>query len=539
MHALTPPSDTSLVLRRLPADHAPRRVSTLLQHSPGPWPVHDSAAARVLDTLAAQPLPPHTLMQRAGLGVARLAMALAPHARRIDVLAGAGNNGGDGYEAALHLHRAGRTVVLHALGERSAWPPDAAASRQQARNAGVQIVDGLDPAALARSDLVIDALLGRGLARPASGALAETIRLLRGHAAPVLAVDLPSGLPADTGALEVGAACVRARWTLALLSIAPGLFTASGRDHAGEVWWDDLGVQLRHPDAPAPAAWLHSPAWVDSVWPVRRHAQHKGSFGDVRVVGGDRSMTGAALLAARTALCVGAGRVHVHLLDPGAPRLDPVHPELMHGELPDAAGLRNATVVAGCGGGSAIRAQLPVLMADAGRLLLDADALNALAQDPALRHQLRERRDRGDPSVLTPHPLEAARLLGCSAAEVQADRLRASRALAQETGAVVVLKGSGSLVTAPDGLPWINTSGNAALATPGSGDVLAGWIGGLWSQLAGSRQGSTGPGTAWSEAELAARHAVHQHGLRAQQLSPDGEVLVASRLVPLQGRTAG
>jgi len=163
--------------------------------------------------------------------------------------------------------------------------------------------------------------------------------------------------------------------------------------------------------------------------------------------------------------------------------------------------------------------------------VLDADALNAVAQDSNLRDRLRQRRDAGRPTILTPHPLEAARLLGCSAAEVQADRLKAARSLASDTGAVVVLKGSGSLIASPDAIPWINTSGNAALATPGSGDVLSGWIGGLWSQLAGSSPNS-GKTLAWSEAELAARHAVHQHGQRAEQLSPSGDVLIASRLMP-------
>ncbi|WP_338413071.1 NAD(P)H-hydrate dehydratase [uncultured Sphaerotilus sp.] len=509
----------------------PVQLSTLIRTAAGPWPTHDSAASRAIDALSAQDLPPHTLMQRAGQAVARLAMALTPNARRIDVLAGNGNNGGDGYEAALHLHRAGRQVVVHAFGRDTAWPPDAAASRQQAQAAGVRIVDGLDTAEWSRSELVIDALLGRGLTRPASGELAEAIRLLRGHAAPVLAVDLPSGLPGDTGALEVGAPCVQARWTLALLTLAPGLFTARGRDYAGEIWWDDLGASLTQAGIPPPAAWLHSPVWADSVWPARHHAQHKGSFGDVWVLGGGRSMTGAPLLAARTALCVGAGRVYAHLLDPDAQRLDPLHPELMLADAPDAARLQNATVVAGCGGGQAIQAYLPDTLRHAARLVLDADALNALAGDTQLGEALRERRDNGLPTVLTPHPLEAARLLGCSAAEVQSDRLVAARTLAARTGAVVVLKGSGSLIASPDSIPWINTSGNAALATPGSGDVLAGWIAGMWSQLTGGRSGKNAS-LVWSEAELAARHAVYQHGLRAEQLSPAGDVLVASRLIP-------
>jgi hydroxyethylthiazole kinase-like uncharacterized protein yjeF len=510
---------------------APVHLSTRLRTVAGPWPTHDSAASRAIDALSAQDLPPHTLMQRAGHAVARLAMALTPHARRIDVLAGNGNNGGDGYEAALRLHQAGWTVVVHAFGRDTARPPDAAASRRQAQAAGVRIVDGLDPTEWSRSELVIDALLGRGLTRPASGELAEAIRRLRGHAAPVLAVDLPSGLPGDTGALAVDAPCVQARWTLALLTLAPGLFTASGRDHAGDLWWDDLGITPTPAATPAPAAWLHSPVQAGSAWPTRLHAQHKGSFGDVRVLGGGRSMAGAALLAARTALCVGAGRVYAHLLDPDAQRLDPLHPELMLAGTPDAAPWQTATVVAGCGGGHAIRDHLPDALRQAARLVLDADALNALAEDDRLGAALRERRDNGLPTVLTPHPLEAARLLGCSTAEVQADRLVAARALATRTGAVVVLKGSGTLTASPDAIPWINTSGNAALATPGSGDVLAGWIGGLWSQLA-SGHADQRTAQAWSAAELAARHAVYLHGLRAEQLSPTGDALIASRLIP-------
>lgn len=531
-------STAARALPVLPADHRPVRLSERLEHRPGPWPLHDAAASRTLDALAAEALPAHALMQRAGLAVARLAMALAPHARRIHVLAGHGNNGGDGFEAALHLHRAGREVRLHVIGRDSddgraqAWPPDAAASRRQAELGGVAIVAGLAPQALGGADLVIDALLGRGLARPASGPVADAIRLCNGSGVPVLAVDLPSGLPGDTGALEVGAACVQARWTLALLSLAPGLLTAHGRDQAGEIWWDELGVQLAHPDFPAPAARLQGAAGLQSLWPARRHAQHKGSFGDVRILGGAGSMGGAALLAGRAALGAGAGRVWVDLLDEGAPRLDPVHPELMFAPTPADERLASSTVVAGCGGGEAVAARLAPLLAQAGRLLLDADALNALAADARLMQALHRRGAEGGPTLLTPHPLEAARLLGCSAAEVQADRLRAVRELASRSGAAVVLKGSGTLIgrPGPHHAPWINASGNAALATPGSGDVLAGWIAGLWSQIACGR--ATGAEAALDEAELAARRGVWLHGRRAERLAAGGSALVASRIVP-------
>jgi hydroxyethylthiazole kinase-like uncharacterized protein yjeF len=525
---------------------APLRIGTAPAPTPDGWPLHDAATSRQIEAAAASPLSPHTLMQRAGLGVARLAQAVAPHARRIVVLAGPGNNGGDGFEAALqlhqHLHRrqhpSSRDVVLHLLDSGHSCPPDAAASRQRAQDAGVPIVQGLGDTDLDHADLVLDALLGRGLSRPADGAMAQAIRQLAhtDSTIPVLAVDLPSGLPGDTGALAPQTACVRARWTLALLGLAPGLFTADGRDHAGEVWWDGLGLDWH--DTPfashAPAAWLHTGRHPAMAWPDRRHAQHKGSFGDVRVVGGDRSMAGAVLLAARAALGVGAGRVYAHPLDPDAPHLDPVHPELMLAGPPTPDLLAQATVVAGCGGGRAIRTCLPDLLTHAARLLLDADALNAVAADTTLRQRLRERHGHGLATVLTPHPLEAARLLGCNTAEVQSDRLHAARTLAPDTGAVVVLKGSGSVVAAPGQAPWINASGNAALATPGSGDVLAGWIGGLWSQLSG---GTARPDAAplWHDAARAARHAVHQHGLRAEQYRPAGEVLIASRLVPSSG----
>ena len=433
--------------------------------------------------------------------------------KKILFVCGNGNNGGDGFEAALHLHRAGREVRLHVIGRDSddgraqAWPPDAAASRRQAELDGVAIVAGLAPQALDGADLVIDALLGRGLARPASGPVADAIRLCNGSGVPVLAVDLPSGLPGDTGALEVSAACVQARWTLALLSLAPGLLTAHGRDQAGEIWWDDLGVQLAHPDFPAPAAWLQGATGLQALWPARRHAQHKGSFGDVRILGGAGSMGGAALLAGRAALGAGAGRVWVDLLDEHAPRLDPVHPELMFAPTPADERLASSTVVAGCGGGEAVAARLASLLAQAGRLLLDADALNALAADPRLMQALRQRGAQGRPTLLTPHPLEAARLLQITTGQVQADRLAAARQLARRFRCTVLLKGSGTIVAsaagATQGACVINPTGNARLATGGTGDVLAGLIGALWAQ--------------GLDAAQAAAQAAYRHGQLADE----------------------
>jgi hydroxyethylthiazole kinase-like uncharacterized protein yjeF len=460
----------------------------------------DIAYTRALEQRAAAALPPYTLMARAGEAVARLALALAPHAQRIWIAAGPGNNGGDGLEAAGHLQRWGKEVAVSLIGDAAALPADAQTALARAQAAGVRIGgETMDAPGLA-----IDALLGIGASRAPQGAIAAAIRQLNALPCPVLAIDLPSGLHADTGRL-LGDACIVAAHTLTMLTLKPGLFTATGRDHAGTVWWESLGVDA---STDAPQAWLSGTC----ATPARRHAQHKGSFGDVAVVGGGPGMSGAALLAARAAHAAGAGRVFVELLADGAAALDPLRPELMfrdHWSGSTPAVLGASTVVCGCGGGDAVRAPLPRLLSLAKRLVLDADALNALASDPTLAALLRARAGRGLATVLTPHPLEAARLLGCTTAEVQADRLHAAHELAARHLSIVVLKGSGSVIAAPGQTARINSTGNAALATAGTGDVLAGWLGGRWAQLA------SGDDEAAAAFALAVQ-AVAEHGAAAE-----------------------
>ncbi len=431
--------------------------------TPGPaWPLHDAAATRAIEAASAAGLPLHTLMQRAGAAVARLALALAPHARTVWVACGPGNNGGDGLEAAMRLRQWGGQPVVTWEGDEARAPADARASLQRAREAGVAFAAEPPPA----FDLAIDALYGLGSRRSLEGCAAHWAARMARSGAPVLAVDLPSGLDADTG--TCASASVQAHHTLSLLTLKPGLFTAQGRDASGQVWFDDLGVAA---DAQAAAARL-LPAPDD---PPRPHASHKGSWGDVAVIGGAPGMTGAALLAARAALHGGAGRVFVGLLDDGAMAVDPSQPELM---LRPVAALDFSALhlACGCGGGEAVHAVLPRAVQQARSLVLDADALNALANDSALQTSVRARGARGRPTVLTPHPLEAARLLQVTVHEVQADRLAAARALADRLGAVMVLKGSGTVVVAADGSAWINPTGSARLATAGTGDVLAGMV---------------------------------------------------------------
>ena len=239
--------------------------------------------------------------------MARLALAIAPHARRIWVAAGPGNNGGDGLEAAAILRRAGKDARALLIGDRGALPADAADAFARAQAAGVPLDAG--PEGLDGRDLAIDALLGIGATRAPEGRLADAMHRLNALACPVLAVDVPSGLDVDSGQ-AYGKACVVAHHTLALLTLKPGLFTAEGRDHAGRVWLDTLGIERRADEA-EPVAWLRGVPAGDRHRALRRHAAHKGSFGDVAVVGGAAGMVGAALLAARAAHAAGAGRVFV------------------------------------------------------------------------------------------------------------------------------------------------------------------------------------------------------------------------------------
>ena len=326
-----------------------------------PWALHGVAASRALEAAAAPGLPAHALMARAGLAVARLAAALAPHAGRIDVLAGPGNNGGDGWVAAAELHRAGRAVRVLCDADPSQLPGDAAWARQQALAAGVPHGSLASSGASEPPGLVIDALLGLGTTRPAAGPLAQAITWMNTCGSPVLAVDLPSGLNGDTG--QPTGPAVRAGHTLSLLTLKPGLFTAQGRDLAGCVWFDDLGLAddsaLKSTCTDTATAYL--PSWPEmlAAWPARTHAAHKGSFGDVWVVGGQAGMTGAAWLAGHAAATAGAGRVYCSLLDDAAPRPAPAHLELMtlaSAWTADPAALREVTLVVGCGGGPAVGA---------------------------------------------------------------------------------------------------------------------------------------------------------------------------------------
>lgn len=462
------------------------------------WPLFGTQSSRRLERDALATAAAHSLMEAAGLSVARLALAIAPHASTVWVAAGPGNNGGDGLVAARNLQQAGKQVRVSLLGQPDKLPADALHALQQAQQAGVPIETALP--ARVDSALAIDGLLGLGTSRPPDGDIAQAIDLLNHCGGPVLAVDLPSGLSGDTGML-LGQHAVRAMHTLALLSLKPGLFTGLGRDHAGTVWLETLGVDTG--SVPPDARLLGAPSW-----PQRRHSQHKGSFGDVLVIGGAKGMGGAAALAANAALTAGAGKVYVVALAEDDALHPSMRPELMPRSTAQALTpktLRSATVVCGCGGGESVRQHLPAVLADAARLVLDADALNAIAADSKLAQTLRQRSVQGLATLLTPHPLEAARLLQVTTAEVQANRMAAAQQLSASLRAGVVLKGSGSVIAFEGSTPSINSTGNARLGTAGSGDVLAGWIGGLWTQQADTNGRGAVEASAWLHGRAAER----------------------------------
>ena len=430
---------------------------------------------RRIEQAALATAPHGALMRRAGAAAAAAAVRLLPDGGRVLALAGPGNNGGDALEAAALLAYQGWAVTVRFCGNAAALPADAAAALARAQ-ASPAVFQPADPAA--GWDLVIDGLFGIGLARPITGELAALVSAVNRLSCPVLALDVPSGLDADTGAVVgLGGVAVRASHTVTFIAEKPGLHTADGRDCAGAVELATLQVD--------PALYPPPHSLLGEVWLFagalrpRRQNSHKGSFGDVGILGGAHGMAGAAVLAARTAAMSGAGRVYAGFIaEP--PAFDAMHPEIMCRRAAELD-LARAALVAGPGLGTSAEAH--ALLADAlaspAPLVLDADALNMVAADDQLHQALASR---AGATLMTPHPLEAARLLACGAAEIQADRLHAARRLAAACNAMVVLKGSGSVIARPDGLAVVNPTGNPALASAGTGDVLAGLCGALLAQ---------------------------------------------------------
>jgi hydroxyethylthiazole kinase-like uncharacterized protein yjeF len=417
-----------------------------------------------------------SLMERAGAAAAEFANGLiSDKSKDILVLAGPGNNGGDARIAAARLQEKFFRVAL------ASHPRELPADK--------------------RWGLVIDGLFGIGLARGITGEFAQLVEYANRQRCPVLALDVPSGIQSDTG--QVLGCAVRATHTLTFIGLKPGLLTLDGPDYCGAIRVASLGLDSSEIKA---NAWVAMPALFKDALKPRPRNFHKGMAGSVGILGGARGMTGAALLAGRAALKLGAGRVYVGLLQE-ALAVDFGFPEIMLRHADDVLGMDLDAVVAGPGLGRSEHAATLVGAALASEIacVLDADALNLMADDENLREACARRPAE---TLLTPHPAEAGRLLNLATAGVQADRLGAARALARRYNAHVVLKGNGSILVARDGHLFINTSGNPGMASAGMGDVLSGILGALLAQR------YTG--------ESALVLGVHLHGAAADELAARG-----------------
>ncbi|HEY9146816.1 MAG TPA: NAD(P)H-hydrate dehydratase, partial [Thiobacillus sp.] len=390
------------------------------------------------------------------------------------ILAGPGNNGGDALVAARHLSIQGCRVAVVSRADPARLPPDAARAWTAWRESGGAILADIPPSQ--RFSLVIDGLFGVGLARDVAGEEARWIAQANAMACPRLALDVPSGLDSDSG--QIRGCAVRADHTLTFLGLKPGLLTADGPDYAGELHLDTLGVD----PAALPRTMGSALTQLEDRHrlPARARNSHKGLYGHIGIIGGDAGMVGASLIAGRAALQAGAGSVTLGVLDTriavdfGEPRLMFSVPEkLVEMKLDGLA------IGPGLGQRPPARALVDAALAAACPLVLDADALNLLAGDAELAKRVASR---SHPTILTPHPGEAARLLGISPAGIQANRIEAAQRLGAQYHAHVALKGAGTVIAHPDGRYAINTTGGPWLAQAGSGDRLTGMVTALLGQ---------------------------------------------------------
>ncbi len=461
-------------------------------------------------------IPGYTLMQRAGKAAFELARTTWPDAREAVVLAGPGNNGGDGYVIADLARSAGMQVRVIPSGDHSGLKGDAARARDEYLEHGGQCVDFDAQQALPACDLVIDALLGSGLTRAVEGEFAALIQAMNAHPAPILSVDVPSGLDADRG-VALGVA-VSAQATITFVGMKLGLVTGAGRRHAGCLFFDDLQIPDEVSRAIPACSHRLSLDGLPALLGMRAADAHKGDFGHVLLVGGNAGMAGSVTLAAQAAARAGSGLVSVATVPQHASQISAACPEVMARGVRNSKELdpliRRATVLAigpGLGQDSWARDLLSKALELDLPTVVDADALNLLALDPVHKESW----------VLTPHPGEAARLLQASTLEIQQHRLERVQALQKQYGGVCVLKGCGTLVAAQEQVS-VCSAGNPGMASGGMGDVLTGIIAGLLAQ--------------GLELYDAARFGVQLHAQSADMAALDGErgLLASDLFSPLR-----
>ena len=415
----------------------------------------------------------YELMQRAGEAAFNVTRTAYPESSHWLILCGHGNNGGDGYVVARLAVAAGIHVTLLALESDKPLPEEASAAREAWLNAG-GVIHATDVVWPEEIDVIIDGLLGTGLRSAPRDPVATLIARANAHSAPVVALDIPSGLMAQTGTTP--GAVIQAAHTVAFIALKPGLLTGKARDVTGTLHHNALGLEswlagqethVSRVDASLLAQWL----------PPRRPTSHKGDHGRLVIIGGDHGTAGAIRMTGEAALRCGAGLVRVLTRIENSAPIITARPELMVHELTPQSleeSLEWADVVViGPGLGQQAWGKQALQKVENFRkpMLWDADALNLLAINPDKRHN----------RILTPHPGEAARLLNCSVAEIESDRLLSARRLVKRYGGVAVLKGAGTVVASDEALGIVD-AGNAGMASGGMGDVLSGIIGALLGQ---------------------------------------------------------
>ncbi len=561
--------------------------------------LYNTAQIRQIEAAHATTHPKISLMQRAGEAVAAQAIKLLDKRKKtVLVLVGAGNNGGDGWVAARALQKQQKQKIkVTVLALSAQIHKDAAAKKAHSEYKTAKGIIALEAAPVLGFDndygLIIDGIFGIGLVananRKSSAKLTEVIRaanaLSAKHNIPVLAIDIPSGLIADTGEAlgEFPSDCIQATTTITFLGAKPGLYTADGVDCCGEIIVDSLGVQLASPSGlpetlprPLSNGALLTETDCAALVPQRRRNSHKGSYGNVGIIGGADGMVGAAVLAARAALHMGPGKVYVGLMAKTDIAFDTINPEIMVRPARDLATDPTITAFAiGMGMGNGMgtglgtrkdgiakkRKLAKIIMANVmttaaanGRsVLIDADALQLISLSSSQRKktstssagaalQAQSPRDALPASslkhtlVLTPHPGEAARLLDITTANVQKDRIGVALKIAALANAIVVLKGAGTVIAAPpiDGHPgryFINTTGNPGMASGGMGDALSGMIAAFMAQglptLDAAKLGVYLHGAA---ADAACHHAMGPNGLTASEVIFEARSLLNSGL---------
>ena len=481
--------------------------------------LYTAEQTRALDRAAIEGhgVPGITLMARAADAAFECLIGAWPEPEQLQVLCGTGNNGGDGYLVADLAHKRGIPVVVYQLGDPAKIGGDAQLARDQALANGVEEQPFDEDTELLGIGVIVDAMLGTGLGGDVLGLYSDAIAAINASGNPVLAVDIPSGLCADTG--RVLGSAVRADLTVTFIGLKRGLFTLAAADYTGELQFADLAVPPQiYTEVAADCQRLELDTLLDDRVPQRPVTAHKGLYGTVLVMGGDYGMAGAAAMAGEAALRCGAGLVRVATRPEHVAALVARTPELMpmgvdSGDdlqpLLDAADV----LVVGPGLGQSPWSVylLQAALASGLPMVLDADGLNLLASGEVKAAP-------ADNRIYTPHPGEAARLLGLSNAEVQADRFAAARSLQQRWGGVAVLKGNGSLIAATDAL-LLSDYGNPGMASGGMGDVLSGVIGALLAQQLAPLD--------------AAAVGVCLHGAAGDYAAQDGMVgLTATDLIP-------